>query len=82
MFGVSFTELIIVFAVALVVFGPEKLPQVASKIGKTIGTFKKTSDKFRREFYNSVYQPARDIDNKVHAELSAVVDDIKKDDES
>ena len=58
MFGLSFTELIIIAVVALIVFGPEQLPKVLSQLGKVTGELKKTSDSLRREFYNSSFPPA------------------------
>ena len=61
MFGVSITELIVVFVVALLLFGPEQLPQLARTIGKMYGEFRKGSDSLRREFYNSVYKPSDDF---------------------
>lgn len=78
MFGISFTELALVGFVALIVFGPDKMPEVASKIGKFLGTFRKTSDKFRQEFYNSVYIPAKEIEKKVDSKLVAAKDDLTK----
>lgn len=76
MFGISFTELSLICIVALLVFGPDKLPEVASKVGKFFGTFRKTSDKFRREFYNSVYVPAKDFEKNVESKLVAVKEDL------
>ncbi len=60
MFGVSFAELLVVMVVALLVFGPEKLPEIASQLGKLSFKLKRASDSFRREFYNSVYTPLSD----------------------
>ena len=37
MFEVGFTELLLIFALALIVLGPEKLPRVASQVGRWIG---------------------------------------------
>jgi len=37
MFDVSFSELIVIFFVALMVIGPEKLPKVAKVLGKLTG---------------------------------------------
>ena len=37
---VGTTELILIFAVALVVFGPSKLPELGRMAGKAIGSFK------------------------------------------
>lgn len=39
MFGT--TELVLIFAAALVLFGPDKLPEIARSLGKMIGDFKK-----------------------------------------
>ncbi len=47
-------------AVALIVFGPEKLPEIARNFGKLMADLKRSSDSVRREFYNSVYKPAED----------------------
>lgn len=43
MFGLGFTELIIVLVVALLVFGPKNLPQIGKAIGKGIHEFKKAA---------------------------------------
>lgn len=59
--GVSITELIIIFLVLLIVFGPEQLPVFARQFGKIMGEVKKGSDAVRREFYNSVYTPADEV---------------------
>ena len=61
MFGLSFFELLAIFGVALLVFGPEKLPEFAKTLGKISGDIRRTSDSVRREFYNSVYPPAEDL---------------------
>jgi sec-independent protein translocase protein TatA len=41
MFGLGFQELIIILVIALVIFGPAKLPQIGSGLGKAIRDFKK-----------------------------------------
>ena len=40
-------HLLIILIVALVVFGPSKLPELGSSLGKGIREFRKTSDEFR-----------------------------------
>jgi sec-independent protein translocase protein TatA len=41
--NIGFGELVVVLVIALVIFGPGKLPSVGSAIGKTIKEFKKAS---------------------------------------
>ncbi len=41
MFGLGFQELLIILVIALVIFGPGKLPQIGSGLGKAIRDFKK-----------------------------------------
>jgi sec-independent protein translocase protein TatA len=41
MFGLGIQELLIILAIALVIFGPSKLPQIGSGLGKAIRDFKK-----------------------------------------
>lgn len=69
MFGISFAELAVIMVVALLVFGPEKLPEIASQIGKFTSQLKRASDGFRREFYNSVYVPAKEDVNLLSSDL-------------
>ena len=44
----SFTHIAIVMVIALLVFGPEKLPEVARHIGKALSDFRRASTDFRR----------------------------------
>lgn len=41
MFGLHMPELIIILVVALLIFGPKKLPEMGSSIGKSIKEFRK-----------------------------------------
>ncbi len=40
MFGLGWAEVIIILIVALVIFGPKKLPEFGSSLGKTLRGFK------------------------------------------
>ena len=42
------TELLVIAVVALVLFGPRKLPEIGRTVGKAIGEFKRASDDFKR----------------------------------
>lgn len=57
MFGLGAGEVFFIVVVALVVFGPEKIPEIAKWLGKTSGELRRMSDAVRREFYNGLYVP-------------------------
>lgn len=54
MFGISLPELLLVLLVVLLLFGPERLPDIAKSIGKLAGTLKKSTDSVRQDFYDVV----------------------------
>jgi len=47
MFGFGFPELLLVFAIALVVIGPKKLPDLARALGRGFAEFKRATDEFK-----------------------------------
>jgi sec-independent protein translocase protein TatB len=49
MFGVDFSEIALIFLIALVVLGPAKLPQVAATIGRWIGRARVMARQFREQ---------------------------------
>ena len=42
MFGIGVPELVVILVIALVIFGPGKLPEIGSALGKGIRDFKKS----------------------------------------
>ena len=42
-------ELIVIFVLALLLFGPDKLPELARSLGKGMREIRKASDEFRRQ---------------------------------
>jgi sec-independent protein translocase protein TatA len=40
-------ELIIIFMIALIIFGPRKLPELGRSLGKSLGEFKRASNELR-----------------------------------
>ena len=59
--NVNFAEIAVICIVALLLFGPEQLPQIARQLGKLTGDLRKVSNSVRREWYNAVYPPATEI---------------------
>jgi sec-independent protein translocase protein TatA len=50
----GWSELLIIFFIILIIFGPRKLPEVAEAMGKSIQKFKRASRETREEIESSV----------------------------
>ncbi len=49
-FGIGLPEMILILVVALLVFGPKKLPEIGKSLGKAIRGFQEASREFESEF--------------------------------
>ncbi len=55
-FGIGLPEMIVIMAIALLIFGPKKLPEIGRSIGKTIRSFQEASKEFESEFKREAEQ--------------------------
>lgn len=58
MFGLGIPELLVIFVIALIVFGPKKLPDLGRSIGRAMAEFKKASE----EFQESVREEMKEVE--------------------
>ncbi len=76
MFGIGLPELIVILALALVVLGPEKLPQVARQAARFINELKRASDEFKKELeidkLDDIRKPLK-LDKVLGEDLSEIV---------
>jgi sec-independent protein translocase protein TatB len=49
MFDVGFSELLILFVIGLLILGPERLPRVASQLGRWVGRARRTAHQLRMQ---------------------------------
>jgi sec-independent protein translocase protein TatB len=59
MFGIGMPELLVIAALALLLIGPKKLPQIAKSLGKTLGELRKAADDLK-DTISSEIDPIRD----------------------
>lgn len=48
MFGLGMPEILMILAIALIVIGPKKLPDLAKTLGRAMGEFKRSAQDFKR----------------------------------
>lgn len=57
MFGLGFTEILVILVVALLVFGPDRLPELARNLGKGLAEFRRASSDLRRSVMDAAEEP-------------------------
>jgi sec-independent protein translocase protein TatA len=68
LFGMGLPEIILIMVVALLIFGPKKLPEIGRSFGKTVRSFQEASNEFQNEFKREAEQMEESI--KTNAELA------------
>jgi sec-independent protein translocase protein TatA len=71
-FGIGLPEMALIMIIALLVFGPKKLPEIGRSLGKTIRSFQNASKEFENEFK----QEAQKIEESV--KMSAKLEGSKE----
>jgi len=82
MFGIGMPEMILILAIALIVIGPKKLPDLAKSLGRAMREFKKATSEFKEtmdldEDLKEVKSTFEDINDEIKGSLTetAVKDD-------
>lgn len=75
MLGIGFPELVLIMVVALVVLGPQRLPEVARMLGKAYGQLRRASE----EFQQTIRQDLAAIDRQEDINLNkAVITELRE----
>ena len=53
--SIGMSELLIIFVIALIIFGPRKLPELGRSLGKAIGQFKRASNDLRNTLEEEIH---------------------------
>jgi TatA/E family protein of Tat protein translocase len=75
----GFQELLIIFVIALLVFGPKKLPELGKSLGKGLREFKKATEDLKsnwedqmKEIEEPIKETAKDLKNTGHDMTTAI----------
>ena len=65
----SFSEMFFIVILALLLFGPRKLPEIARTLGKFMAEFKKASNQFQNQFHEEIRNlDLQSVDPRKHIE--------------
>ncbi len=78
MFGsIGPAELVLIFIVALLVFGPKKLPEIGKSVGKAIREFKRTSEEIKGRIEDEIQaSEIKDAAQDLRDGLSGIKDEV------
>ena len=65
MLDIGLSELLIILAVALIVLGPKKLPEVARSLGRGLAQFRRASEDLRRSILVEDSYPEKEVSAEV-----------------
>ncbi len=73
----SFSEILAIIVVSILVFGPQKIPQIARDLGNGIRTLRNASDEIKREILKETEDIKNPI-NEIEKEITEAKDEITK----
>src|SRR5215472_1764134 len=76
--SLGFSEMLVIFIVALLVFGPKKLPELGKSLGKGIREFKKATEELKSSWEDQVKEITTPL-NEVKRDIHNMGQDMKSD---
>ncbi|MFN8591465.1 MAG: Sec-independent protein translocase protein TatB [Thermomicrobiales bacterium] len=76
MFGIGYQEMFVILVVALVVFGPARLPELAGQVGRWVRDFRRMSSDLTGEF-EKTFAEVEDVKRTIKREMQAIQDEVE-----
>jgi len=85
MFGLGMPEILLILALALIIIGPKKLPDLAKTLGKSLGEFKNAAQDFKNSInveasLSDIDPPAEEIQKNIKDANKELAEDKKNKD--
>jgi len=68
--NLGFPEIMIIFVIALLVFGPRKLPELGKSLGKSLAEFKKATNDLKKTWEEEVKSEEEDL-KKIQKDINS-----------
>jgi TatA/E family protein of Tat protein translocase len=69
MFGLSFSEILVILVAALIIFGPDRLPEVAQQLGRNLGRLRRGMDEVKKDLALSDLETF----SKAHSQAAKII---------
>ena len=79
MFGLGMPEILLILAIALIVIGPKKLPELAKTLGRAMGEFKRSAQDFKKSI--DVETTLKDLETPA-SDLKNIIKEVNKEKEN
>jgi TatA/E family protein of Tat protein translocase len=61
----GFSETVFIFLLALIIFGPKKLPEIGRQIGKALNEFRRASNEFKAQIESEIANLEREVQPQI-----------------
>ena len=68
--NLGFPELVVIFVIALLVFGPRKLPELGKSLGKSLAEFKRATNELKKTWEDEVRSEEEEL-RKIQRDLKS-----------